>query len=283
MFEYIIYKPNIIHNPQKECKQTNELKIELNVDSHTDDIKIDCKETDNDEFKEWDNLDNGFSRNLIVALSKQKIAAVKRAAVKSASSSVSAPCGIIPSALNTTTTVTKDVTTTTMKTVLQRHDVTKWGFFHHHYYTTTHVPVTTTQQVTSVVPIAKGTIIGHAAIGAGIASAAMFSLQLGWDFFQYKKSNISKEQLKMRIIKSVTTNGSALAGSITGTAIGTAFAPGVGTAIGAIIGSIVGALASWQANQKWDEYFQQKYPDEFKNVCLKYSFNILNKLIYYHV
>mmetsp|Transcript_23379 Transcript_23379/g.28654 ORF Transcript_23379/g.28654 Transcript_23379/m.28654 type:complete len:423 (+) Transcript_23379:78-1346(+) len=257
----------------------NRLKREIKkfIESKKVIAKIERKEPasdsdDDDDFGDWDNIDDGFSRKVVTKLCKDKNAVVlskssssSSTTANTAASTLGGVLSSIPAAVNTTQTLTKEVTTTTMKTITERHDVIKWGFIHHHYFTTSQVPVTTTQQVTSVVPLAKGVVIGHAAIGAGIASAAMFSLQLGWDLIQYKIGNISKNQLKMRTIKSATTNGSVLVSSIAGSAIGTAIAPGIGTIIGGIIGSIAGVIASVGLNKKWDEHFQKKYPDEFKN------------------
>ena len=192
-------------------------------------------------------------------------------AANTAASTLGGVVSAIPAAANVAQTVTKDVTTTTMKTITERHDVIKWGFIHHHYYTTTQVPVTTTQTVTEVVPLAKSAIIGNAAIGAGIASAAMFSAKLGWDLIQYSRGNISKTELKQRTIKSFISNGTVCAFSIAGSAIGTACFPGIGTIIGGIVGSLFGAFISWKANKKLDKHWKKQLEKKIPDVSILIS------------
>ena len=185
-----------------------------------------------------DDLDGGFSRNVIVALSRK----VDPTTATTVASVVAASGGIVPSATN--------VATTTVNTVMQRVDMS-FGPFHHHAMVPT--------QVTSVVALPNAAIIGHAAMGAGIASAAVFALKLGWDLFQYARGNISPKELKMRTIKSFVSNASVCGFGIGGSAIGTMILPGVGTIVGGIVGSIIGAGLSMLVNKKIDKNSGQNY------------------------
>eukprot|EP00490_Sorites_sp_Unknown_P024319 CAMPEP_0114672146 /NCGR_PEP_ID=MMETSP0191-20121206/42369_1 /TAXON_ID=126664 /ORGANISM="Sorites sp." /LENGTH=159 /DNA_ID=CAMNT_0001933703 /DNA_START=147 /DNA_END=623 /DNA_ORIENTATION=+ len=128
----------------------NRLKREIKkfIESKKVIAKIERKEPasdsdDDDDFGDWDNIDDGFSRKVVTKLCKDKNAVVlskssssSSTTANTAASTLGGVLSSIPAAVNTTQTLTKEVTTTTMKTITERHDVIKWGFIHHHYFTT---------------------------------------------------------------------------------------------------------------------------------------------------